>query len=437
MSIYASRIPKPSSDHIPQPPKPSTKPPVVQAQPVEDGPPVLTYTPLPDDFLTNHPLKQVPGEPASGERRLSPIQIPSVSTEAQRQELVQLNPLKGAAKADEALELAQKELSHLNREMALEMAQAAADLAGIADPTPISDGISAAISLAKGDYLGAGLSLVSMVPYLGDAVGKSIKAARNAKQVGKLVERIREVSTRLQHLSGSARRTALPEVAAKVGEALGTEGRQVKRGYTPKPGERATTREEWYKENSRNRAEQTVSQADQMLEPINPQKATHGHGHADHGYQTTEAQQAERVKSGLKPDGKTSKKLPERASRFTSPEVEAEAIGRGRKALEVDLKNGKVPTFPDPITGKPTYIDPATGEPVRHELTVTTNRVRGFGESMVPQREAITDKLIKNPDNPKHRVPINDPAILPKAQIVWEYVRSIGEWRLVTYFPKP
>ncbi|WP_218081262.1 hypothetical protein [Anthocerotibacter panamensis] len=218
MSTYESRQPKPASNHIPQPRKTSTvKPPVVQAQPVEAEPPVLTYTPLPDDFLTNNPLKQVPGEPASGQRRLSPIRIPfnvpQPSQQLQRQELVQLNPLKGAAKADEALELAQKELLHLNREMALEMAQAAADLAGIADPTPISDGISAAISLAKGDYLGAGLSLVSMVPYLGDAVGKSIKAARNAKQAERLLQRIEALTQQIHKLN--------PALEHKASEAMG------------------------------------------------------------------------------------------------------------------------------------------------------------------------------------------------------------------------
>ncbi|WP_218079399.1 hypothetical protein [Anthocerotibacter panamensis] len=192
---------------------PTFKLPVVQTQPVEDEPPILTYTPLPDDFLTNNPFNSVPGEPVSGERRLSPIRIPPVSAEAQRQELVQLNPLKGAAKADEALELAQKELAHLNREMALEMAQAAADLAGIADPTPISDGISAAISLAKGDYLGAGLSLVSMVPYLGDAVGKSIKAARNAKQAERLLQRIEALTQQIHKLK--------PALELKASEAMG------------------------------------------------------------------------------------------------------------------------------------------------------------------------------------------------------------------------
>ncbi|WP_218079925.1 hypothetical protein [Anthocerotibacter panamensis] len=86
ISIYASRQPKSSSDHISQPPKTSTvKPPVVQTQPVEDEQPMPVYRSIIDDLLTNHPLKQVPGEPASGERRLSPIQIPPVRAEIQRQ----------------------------------------------------------------------------------------------------------------------------------------------------------------------------------------------------------------------------------------------------------------------------------------------------------------------------------------------------------------
>ncbi|WP_218079555.1 hypothetical protein [Anthocerotibacter panamensis] len=83
-----SRVPKPSSDHIPQPPKTSTvKPPVVQTQPVEDEPPMPVYRSIIDDFLTNNPFKPVPGEPVSGQRRLSPIRIPPVSAEVQREEL--------------------------------------------------------------------------------------------------------------------------------------------------------------------------------------------------------------------------------------------------------------------------------------------------------------------------------------------------------------
>ncbi|WP_218079759.1 hypothetical protein [Anthocerotibacter panamensis] len=300
------------------------------------------------------------------------------------------------------------------------MAQAVADLAGIADPTPISDGISAAISLAKGDYLGAGLSLVSMVPYLGDAVGKSIKAARNAKQVGKLVERIREVSTRLQHLSGGARRTALPEVAAKVGEALGTEGRQVKRGYTPKPGERATTREEWYKENSRNRAEQTVSQADQMLEPINPQKATHGHGHADHGYQTTEVQQGHRIRTKITPSGRMGKRLSQ-VSHFHSPEAEAEALSRASRKLEAELRSGQIANFD------------ITGEPKRHEVLVKTNREDGFGYAVIKQRDVLGNILRDSLGLPLTTTETNP---LKQAKVIFEYIPSKDIWHPVTYYPE-
>lgn len=50
-----------------------------------------------------------------------------------------------------------------------------ADITGIADPTPVSDSISGAISLAKGDYTGAVLSGVSMIPYFGDTIGKPAK----------------------------------------------------------------------------------------------------------------------------------------------------------------------------------------------------------------------------------------------------------------------
>ncbi|OBQ40074.1 MAG: hypothetical protein AN484_22750 [Aphanizomenon flos-aquae WA102] len=52
---------------------------------------------------------------------------------------------------------AQIALAKANKELAFELAQTAADIAGIVDPTPISDGISAVMSLAKGDYVGAGI----------------------------------------------------------------------------------------------------------------------------------------------------------------------------------------------------------------------------------------------------------------------------------------
>ena len=79
--------------------------------------------------------------------------------------------------AQQELEAAQAEVERLERDMAIEAAQTAADVAGIFDPTPTSDAVSAGISIARGDWLGAGLSAVSMIPYLGDAVAKPIKAS--------------------------------------------------------------------------------------------------------------------------------------------------------------------------------------------------------------------------------------------------------------------
>ncbi|GII75518.1 hypothetical protein Sru01_05000 [Sphaerisporangium rufum] len=50
-----------------------------------------------------------------------------------------------------------------------------ADLVGIFDPTPISDGVSGVISLGQGDWKGALLSMAAMIPYFGDAGAKPVK----------------------------------------------------------------------------------------------------------------------------------------------------------------------------------------------------------------------------------------------------------------------
>lgn len=52
------------------------------------------------------------------------------------------------------------------------------DIAGIFDPTPISDGASVAVSLWKGEFVDALLGGASMIPYLGDAAAKPLKIAR-------------------------------------------------------------------------------------------------------------------------------------------------------------------------------------------------------------------------------------------------------------------
>ena len=211
------------------------------------------------------------------------------------------------------------------------------------------------------------------------------------------------------------------------------------RGYKPAPGERVTTRDDWKAQQRRSRAENTVAQADKPLEnPNSP--STHGHGHARHGSQTTSMEQAEGVRSGMRPDGTTGSPL-STTSRFRSPEAEAEALGRGRRLLNEKLRSGTVQNdFPDPVTGTPTYVDPVTGSPTRVKIdNVTTNDVRGYGDGFIAERDAVTNQIIHpDPANPTYRNPVPNPANpLMKADIVYEYVPSTGKWEPLTYYPKP
>ncbi len=63
--------------------------------------------------------------------------------------------------------------------LALDTAQLALSAAGIFDPTPTCDAIDGVISLLRGDYTGAAISALSMVPYVGDLakLGKLNKLA--------------------------------------------------------------------------------------------------------------------------------------------------------------------------------------------------------------------------------------------------------------------
>lgn len=87
--------------------------------------------------------------------------------------------------AEEAERL-RAELAAINQEEALLIAETTADIAGIVDPTPISDATAAAIALKRGDLFAAGLSVASMIPWVGDALAKPLKGAKAAKALAKL-----------------------------------------------------------------------------------------------------------------------------------------------------------------------------------------------------------------------------------------------------------
>lgn len=72
----------------------------------------------------------------------------------------------------------------------LEYASLAADLAGIFDPTPVSDVVGGVLSIAQGDILGAVLSGASLIPYAGDALAKPLKIAKRAPRTAKIIEQL-------------------------------------------------------------------------------------------------------------------------------------------------------------------------------------------------------------------------------------------------------
>jgi len=70
-------------------------------------------------------------------------------------------------------------ISNLTTSDLLDGLQGALDVVGFIPVVgEIADGINGVVSLARGDYVGAALSFVSMVPVVGDAIGKGGKAAR-------------------------------------------------------------------------------------------------------------------------------------------------------------------------------------------------------------------------------------------------------------------
>ena len=70
-------------------------------------------------------------------------------------------------------------ISNMTTSDLLDGLQGALDIVGLIPVVgEIADGINGVVSLARGDYVGAALSFTSMIPVVGDAIGKGGKAAR-------------------------------------------------------------------------------------------------------------------------------------------------------------------------------------------------------------------------------------------------------------------
>ena len=110
------------------------------------------------------------------------------------------------------------------RELALDGIQMGLDLGGIVDPTPITDGASALISVGRGDWWGAGISVLGMAPYVGDLAklgklgkyGKSVtKIIELAKNNAKVAEMFRPMLWKIYNLIKKAPLDKLPASIAK------------------------------------------------------------------------------------------------------------------------------------------------------------------------------------------------------------------------------
>ncbi len=95
--------------------------------------------------------------------------------------------------------------------LAADVGQIGLDIAGIFDPTPISDGTNALVSVFRGNFGDAGLSALGMIPYIGDAA-----------KLGKLGSWARTVHSAVEAAGHSAafRRTVEPALRA-LSDAIG------------------------------------------------------------------------------------------------------------------------------------------------------------------------------------------------------------------------
>jgi hypothetical protein len=206
------------------------------------------------------------------------------------------------------IERVEKDIKFAQKELTFELGQTALDVVGIVDPTPISDSISAVMSLSRGDYVGAALSTVGIIPYIGDAIGKPIKEVHNAKRIAQLEQKIEGLVKQLKELAPER----IEKAAENMTEAV-AKGRSI------------------------------------LIE-----KVEKGHSLLRHGPDLTDNQLIKRLKEGIAPDGKieSGTRVPGGSTRFSS---HADWLQIREKASEQITKrapyNGGVDLTKPPVPG--------------------------------------------------------------------------------------
>lgn len=121
--------------------------------------------------------------------------------------------------------LKESKFSLKEKELFLDIGQLVLDVIGIFEPTPFADSANAAVSLCRGNWLGAGLSVISVVPYVGDLAkgGKLPKYARSlseaislAKVNPQFAQRLRPVLIRLKSVLDDVPLEMLPQSSQEV-----------------------------------------------------------------------------------------------------------------------------------------------------------------------------------------------------------------------------
>lgn len=118
------------------------------------------------------------------------------------------------------------ELARQKRELTLDLTQMALDLAGLIDPTPISDGANGIVSLFRGDFLGAGISALGIIPYVGDLakvgkLGKFVKTMERVVEIARVDARFAEaVRPLLNRIKGALDAVPLDSLPGAVREPL-------------------------------------------------------------------------------------------------------------------------------------------------------------------------------------------------------------------------
>lgn len=273
------------------------------------------------------------------------------------------DPGKAADAFKDAVEDAAEDAARSPRR-ALDGVQGALDVAGFIPGVGIlADLANAGISAARGDYAGAALNVLAAVPIVGDA-------AKGGKMAVKGL--------------GAAADALKARDAARLGRPAPL---QLPAGAPPPTAlERA--------------------------------RALPGHGHVRHGSETTAAQQAHRVQTGVAPDGPGNPVG--RSTRFDSPEAELDAVSRARSRTAGRVADGR--------QSEAIIVKPNGEARLPRDASVVTGHPGGYGSGVEVARNPATGA-------PLPGRPVQPTGQDPNAFVVLERRPATGTWEPVTQYP--